>query len=182
MFRYSSKCGHVLVLGWRLAVKKIRSYRIELEKEHHVLTESWVHQVSFEYSCHFFIFFVVFIDDAVIFVASIIKFRSGFTRYIISLGRFRSNNILKQATNRKIVFWWCRFRMVGWMASGILPCGRWNHKLDNNKQGSHIKSIIQTNNNSKLLATRKYFQKRSNRNIPSSNMTPSIFAKNKNVE
>lgn len=38
-----------------------------------------------------------------------------------------------------------------------------------------IKSIIQTNNDSKLLATPKSFQKRSNRNIPSSNMSPSFF-------
>jgi len=45
-----------------------------------------------------------------------------------------------------------------------------------------IKSIIQTNNDSKLLATPKSFQKRSNRNIPSSNMTPSFSAKNRNVE
>ena len=102
----------------------------------------------------FFIFFVVFIDDVVTFVASIIKFRSGFTRYIISFGRFRSKNILKQANNRKIVFWRCRFSMADWMDSGILPCDRWHHGLINNKQGSHIKSIIETNNDSKLLATK----------------------------
>ena len=51
-----------------------------------------------------YIIFGVLSDDVVTFDARIIKVRSCFTRYIIFLGRFRSNNIFKETTNRKICF------------------------------------------------------------------------------
>ena len=83
---------------------KVRSCRRDLEEEHHVITASWVHQVRFEYLCYMYIIFGVLSDDVVTFDARIIKVRSCFTRYIIFLGRFRSNNIFKETTNRKIFF------------------------------------------------------------------------------
>ena len=55
----------------------------------------------FVYFCYICIIFGAFSDDVVTFDANIIKVRSCFTHYIIFLGRYRSNNIFKQTTNRK---------------------------------------------------------------------------------